>query len=218
MANATIKLANGTTFTGTVDECIAFVNAQNSKAPKQTTKGDEAPRNPKAKTTVAKATSTKKSTATATKKANAIPEITLTVKGKTVTANKYLPNELYKQNEIIIEQLNGTIVKGVGEFRAEFKSVANARAFVEQAVTSISKKEYNATRKKATSTAKGNTKSKKATAPKKSTKGSKGKGKKQLTEKQKRSMAYEQTCEYYGNRRVKHDTFMKRMNAIMEEL
>ena len=65
----------------------------------------------------------------------------------TVTANAYVPHVMYKSNEAIVEKLGGTIVKGAGLFTAEFPNAAKAKAFVEQAVTSISKREYNASRK-----------------------------------------------------------------------
>lgn len=76
---------------------------------------------------------------------------------KAVVANKYVAHALYEQNEALVEELGGKIVKGVGGFRAEFKTVANAKKFVAEAITEMSKKEYNATRK-----AKGNKNSKSA--------------------------------------------------------
>jgi hypothetical protein len=78
---------------------------------------------------------------------------------KAVVANKYVAHALYEQNKAIIEKLGGVIVKGVGGFRAEFKTVANAKKFIDQAITEMSKKEYNATRKPA----EGNKKPKTAT-------------------------------------------------------
>ena len=66
---------------------------------------------------------------------------------KAVVANKYVAHALYKQNEALIETLGGKVIKGVGGFRAEFKTVANAKKFVAQAITEMSKKEYNAARK-----------------------------------------------------------------------
>ena len=66
---------------------------------------------------------------------------------KAVVANKYVAHALYKQNEAIIESLGGKIVKGVGEFRAEFPTVAKTKKFLGEAITEMSKKEYNATRK-----------------------------------------------------------------------
>lgn len=66
---------------------------------------------------------------------------------KAVVANKYVAHTLYEQNKAIIEKLGGEIVKGVGGFRAEFKTVANAKKFITQAITEVSKREYNAARK-----------------------------------------------------------------------
>lgn len=87
---------------------------------------------------------------------------------KAVVADKYVAHALYEQNKVIIESLGGAIVKGVGGFRAEFKTVANAKKFIAQAVTEMSKKEYNAARK-LKEVEEGNKKSK----PKTSTKGNK---------------------------------------------
>ena len=66
---------------------------------------------------------------------------------KVVVADRYVPHALYVANKAIIESLGGTIVKGVGGFKAEFPKAANAKSFVKQAITSVSEKEYNATRK-----------------------------------------------------------------------
>ena len=74
-------------------------------------------------------------------------KITFKANKNTVVANQYVAHELYVRNEEIINELGGEIVRGVGGFRAEFPSAAKAKAFVEQAITSISKKEYNACRK-----------------------------------------------------------------------
>lgn len=65
----------------------------------------------------------------------------------TVTANTYVAHEVYKRNETIVEKLGGEVVRGVGGFKAQFPTNAKAKAFVEQAVTGISKREYNAARK-----------------------------------------------------------------------
>ena len=65
----------------------------------------------------------------------------------TVTANTYVAHELDKRNEEIVNELGGEILRGVGGFKAQFKTSAQAKKFVEQAVTSISKREYNASRK-----------------------------------------------------------------------
>jgi hypothetical protein len=64
-----------------------------------------------------------------------------------VTANTYVAHEVYKRNEAIINELGGKIIRGAGTFKAEFPSAKIAKQFVEQAITSISKREYNATRK-----------------------------------------------------------------------
>ena len=70
------------------------------------------------------------------------------VQAKTiVTADRYVPHALYTQNTAIVDDLGGEMIKGVGEFRAKFKKVADAKAFVEQAVTFMPAKEYNAARK-----------------------------------------------------------------------
>lgn len=65
----------------------------------------------------------------------------------TVTANTYVAHEVYKRNETIVEKLGGEVVRGVGGFKAQFPTNAKAKAFVEQAVTGISKREYDAARK-----------------------------------------------------------------------
>lgn len=66
---------------------------------------------------------------------------------KAVVANKYVAHALYEQNKEIIEKLGGEIVKGVGGFRAEFPTVAKTKKFLGEAITEMSKKEYNAARK-----------------------------------------------------------------------
>ena len=66
---------------------------------------------------------------------------------KAVVANKYVAHALYTQNKALIEQLGGTLVKGVGGFRAEFKTVKNAKDFIAQAITHIDAKEYAKARK-----------------------------------------------------------------------
>lgn len=73
--------------------------------------------------------------------------ITFTQVKNTVTADRYVPYALYTQNTAIVAELGGEMVKGVGEFRAKFAKIADAKAFVERAVTHISKREYNAARK-----------------------------------------------------------------------
>lgn len=88
---------------------------------------------------------------------------------KAVVANKYVAHALYTQNKALVESLGGTLVKGVGGFRAEFKTVKNAKEFIAKAITHIDAEDYAKARKtepkaKAPTTAKG----KKTEAPKKS--------------------------------------------------
>lgn len=66
---------------------------------------------------------------------------------KAVVANKYVAHALYTQNKPIIESLGGTLVKGVGGFRAEFKTVKNAKTFIAQAITHIGADDYAKARK-----------------------------------------------------------------------
>lgn len=66
---------------------------------------------------------------------------------KAVVANKYVAHALYTQNKALVEQLGGTLVKGVGGFRAEFKTVANAKKFISTAITHIDADDYAKTRK-----------------------------------------------------------------------
>jgi hypothetical protein len=66
---------------------------------------------------------------------------------KAVVANKYVAHALYTQNKALVEALGGEVIKGVDGFRAEFKTAKNAKAFITQAITSVSKSEYNKTRK-----------------------------------------------------------------------
>ena len=66
---------------------------------------------------------------------------------KAVVANKYVAHAIYTQNKAIVEALGGEIIKGVDGFRAEFKSVKNAKAFIAQAVCEMSAKDYNKARK-----------------------------------------------------------------------
>lgn len=73
--------------------------------------------------------------------------INFTATRNQVTANTYVAHEVYKRNEAIINELGGKIIRGAGTFKAEFPSAKIAKQFVEQAVTSISKREYNASRK-----------------------------------------------------------------------
>jgi hypothetical protein len=66
---------------------------------------------------------------------------------KVVVADRYVPHDIYVLNKAIIESLGGTILKGVGGFKAEFTKVADAKAFIKQAITHISEDEYKANRK-----------------------------------------------------------------------
>ena len=66
---------------------------------------------------------------------------------KLVVANKYVAHALYTQNKALVESLGGTVLKGVGGFKAEFKTVKNAKEFVAKAVTHIDADEYNKARK-----------------------------------------------------------------------
>lgn len=74
-------------------------------------------------------------------------KIQFKVNRNTVTANTYVVREIYKRNALLVEELGGEMVMGNERFTAKFTSNAKAKAFVEQAETSISKKEYNACRK-----------------------------------------------------------------------
>lgn len=78
---------------------------------------------------------------------NAIVFAQATDNTKAVVANKYVAHALYTQNKPIIEGLGGTLVKGVGGFRAEFKTVKNAKAFIAQAICEMSAKDYTKARK-----------------------------------------------------------------------
>lgn len=66
---------------------------------------------------------------------------------KAVVANKYVAHALYTQNKALVEQLGGTLVKGVGGFRAEFKTAKNAKTFIAQAITHIDEADYTKARK-----------------------------------------------------------------------
>lgn len=66
---------------------------------------------------------------------------------KAVVANKYVAHALYTQNKALVESLEGTLVKGVGGFRAEFKTVKNAKEFIAKAITHIDAEDYAKARK-----------------------------------------------------------------------
>lgn len=72
---------------------------------------------------------------------------------KAVVANKYVAHALYTQNKALVEALGGEVIKGVDGFRAEFKTAKTAKAFIAQAITSISEKDYNKARKTTPKTA-----------------------------------------------------------------
>lgn len=66
---------------------------------------------------------------------------------KLVTANKYVAHALYTQNKALVESLGGTVLKGVGGFKAEFKTVKNAKEFIAKAITHIDADDYAKARK-----------------------------------------------------------------------
>lgn len=66
---------------------------------------------------------------------------------KAVIADRYVAHALYTQNKAIAESLGGTIVKGVGGFRAEFKSAKNAEEFIAKAITHMDADDYAKARK-----------------------------------------------------------------------
>lgn len=68
---------------------------------------------------------------------------------KAVVANKYVAHALYTQNKALVESLDGTLVKGVGGFRAEFKSAKSAKEFIAKAITHIDEADYAKARKTA---------------------------------------------------------------------
>lgn len=59
----------------------------------------------------------------------------------------YLAHALYEKNKTLIDELGGTRRTGVKYFCVDFKTVKNAKAFIADAHTELSDKEYNATRK-----------------------------------------------------------------------
>lgn len=68
---------------------------------------------------------------------------------KAVVANKYVAHALYTRNKALVEALGGALVKGVGGFRAEFKTAKNAKTFIAQAITHIDADDYAKARKTA---------------------------------------------------------------------
>lgn len=79
--------------------------------------------------------------------ANAIVFAQATDNTKAVVANKYVAHALYTQNKALVEQLGGTLVKGVGGFRAEFKTAKTAKDFIAKAITHIDADDYAKARK-----------------------------------------------------------------------
>ena len=75
---------------------------------------------------------------------------------KAVVANKYVAHALYTQNKALVEELGGTVIKGVGGFRAEFKTVKNAKEFIAKAITHIDADDYAKARKTEPKKTKGN--------------------------------------------------------------
>lgn len=74
---------------------------------------------------------------------------------KAVVANRYVAHALYTQNKALVEELGGTVVKGVGGFRAEFKTAKTAKNFIAQAITHIDADDYAKARKTEPTKAKG---------------------------------------------------------------
>lgn len=82
-----------------------------------------------------------------TNNTNAIVFAQASDNAKAVVANKYVAHALYTQNKALVEQLGGTVLTGVGGFKAEFKTVANAKKFIATAITHIDADEYAKARK-----------------------------------------------------------------------
>ena len=160
-----------------------------------------------------------------------------------VKADGYVIRELYKQNAGLVEELGGEMVQGEEVFTAKFPTVTKAKAFVEKAVTSISKKAYNASRKtepktKPVSKGKGKSTSKFVTvtdsdgntykvektvlksqpATKKAPKGGKGNSNKPMTERQKKHQAYLETNEFCGGKKVDSTKWHKKYEQILAKL
>lgn len=83
----------------------------------------------------------------ATNNTNAITFAQASDNAKAVIADRYVAHALYTQNKAIAESLGGTIVKGVGGFRAEFKSAKNAKEFIAKAITHMDADDYAKARK-----------------------------------------------------------------------
>lgn len=84
---------------------------------------------------------------------------------KAVVSDKYVAHALYTQNKPIWEALGGTRIEGEKGLYIEFKSVKDAKAFISQAITSISEKDYNKARKSTPKTEPKPKVEKKASAP-----------------------------------------------------
>ena len=159
----------------------------------------------------------------------------------TVKADGYVIRQLYKANAELVEELGGEMVKDKEVFTAKFQTSADAKEFVEQAKTSISKKTYNANRKvepKKVAVGKGKAGNKMITVtdedgnvyeipqsalavktttkPKKTTKG-KGNGKKSMTSAEKIKLAKKMTYDHFG-KFVPYAKWEKKYNQILASL
>ena len=158
-----------------------------------------------------------------------------------VKAEGYVIRELYKQNAELVEELGGEMISGAKVFTAKFPTATKAKAFVSQATTSISKKEYNASRKtepakKPATKGKGNSKSKTLTltdddgniykipvsalkaqpAPKKTQAPKKGKGNSKQVSKS--HQAYLETNKAFKNRKVSYYKWKEKYEEILAKL
>ena len=159
-----------------------------------------------------------------------------------VKAEGYVIRELYKQNAELVEELGGEMISGEKVFTAKFPTATKAKAFVSQAVTSISKKEYNASRKtepakKPATKGKGNSKAKtitltdddgnayviplsaigkKSTVTKKKTAPKKGKGNSKQVSKS--HQAYLETNKAFKNRKVSYYKWKEKYEEILAKL
>lgn len=66
---------------------------------------------------------------------------------KMVVSNKYVAHAVFNANKPIWEALGGTRIEGEKGLCIEFPTVAKAKDFIAQAITHVSKSEYNKTRK-----------------------------------------------------------------------
>lgn len=158
-----------------------------------------------------------------------------------VKANGYVIRTLYKINAELVEELGGEMVKDNEVFTAKFPTATKAKAFVSQAKTSISKKAYDASRKKEPAKkpapkGKGNNKAKTITltddngnayvipmsaitakpATKKKSAPKKGKGNsKQMS---KSHQAYLETNKAFKNRKVSYGKWKAKYDEILATL